>query len=80
MMLVRTLWLISAVSIAAAPALPAAAKDPACQAFSKNDEGQWVARQGTTFPGTGTAIKAGQTLTDAMQDELDARCVLSRNR
>jgi hypothetical protein len=80
MMLVRTLRLIAAISIIVAPAFSTAAKDSACQAFSKNDEGQWVARQGTTFPGTGTAIKAGQTLTDAMQDELDARCVLSRNR
>jgi hypothetical protein len=62
----------------AAGAVPAAAQDPVCLAFARNDDGQWVATHATHFPGKAETIKAGQSVSDEMQDALDARCVLSR--
>jgi len=70
------------LALGAAAALPffASAKDAACLAFEKNDDGQWIAKQDTTLPGKAIPVKAGQAVSDEMQDELDARCVLSGDR
>jgi hypothetical protein len=57
------------------PASPTSALPP-CDAFKKNIEGDWVAKQDITVPGpTGPVqIKAGRPVDDDLQDELDDRC------
>jgi hypothetical protein len=47
-----------------------------CDAFGKNMEGDWVAKQDMMIPGpTGPVqVKAGQPVDDAMQKRLDAQC------
>ena len=72
--------LVLALSAAAVLPLWASADDSTCRAFNRNDDGQWVAKQDTTLPGKSKLVRAGQVVSDDMQDELDARCVLSRNR
>jgi hypothetical protein len=49
---------------------------PPCEAFRKNADDDWVAKQDITVPGlTGPVqIKAGTIVNDDLQDELDDRC------
>ena len=72
--------ILLALPLAAALPFWASAEDPACTAYSKNDDGQWIANQDTTLPGKATSVKAGRVVPDDVQDELDARCVLARKR
>jgi hypothetical protein len=49
---------------------------PHCDAFTKNAEGEWVARQDMTILGPfgPVNIKAGQPVDDEMQERLDDLC------
>jgi hypothetical protein len=63
-----------------------AQQSPSCEAFTKNDKGDWIAKQDMTVPapkGSGQTkvpvprsvqIKAGQRVDEEMQEELDERC------
>jgi hypothetical protein len=75
---VRAFGIGFSLCIAALAAATAAAQDPVCLAFAKNGDGQWLATLDTQLPGKAETIKAGQSVSDEMQDALDARCVLSR--
>jgi hypothetical protein len=52
------------------------ASPPPCEAFRKNADDDWVARQDLTVPGLSgpVQIKAGTIVNDDLQDELDDRC------
>ena len=47
-----------------------------CDAFKKNEDQDWVAKQDMTVPGPNgpVQIKAGTVVNDDLQDELDDRC------
>ena len=49
---------------------------PHCDAFTKNSEGEWVAKQDMTIIGPfgPVKIKAGQPVDDEMQERLDELC------
>ena len=49
---------------------------PPCEAFRKNADDDWVAKQDITVPGLTepVQIKAGTIVNDDLQDELDDRC------
>ena len=51
------------------PALP-------CDAFRKNDDGEWVAKRNIMVPAPFgmVQIKAGQVVEDDLQERLDAQC------
>ena len=55
---------------------PPAASPPPCEAFTRNEDQDWVAKQDMTVPGpTGPKqIKAGTIVNDELQDQLDDRC------
>jgi hypothetical protein len=84
MLLRATRVFLSGVFIAGWLAVPSTAQQspspspaqPPCDAFTKNADGDWVAKQDMTLPGpTGPVqIKAGTPVDDDMQDELDDRC------
>ena len=85
MLLLRNRLLVG-LFVAVASALPAFAQQrPAplapsdivsCDAFRKNDEGEWVAKKDTTVPGPGglLQIKAGMPVDEELQERLDAQC------
>jgi hypothetical protein len=58
------------------PAPPAPTEIVSCDAFRKNDEGEWVATKDTTVPGPGglIEIKAGIPVDEELQERLDAQC------
>ena len=49
---------------------------PPCEAFTRNSEGEWVAKRDVMVPGPGgmVQIKAGQPVDDDLQQQLDDRC------
>ena len=60
----------------APPESPPAANPPSCEAFTRNEDQDWVAKKDMTVPApTGSKqIKAGTIVNDELQDELDDRC------
>ena len=58
------------------PAPSAPSEIVSCDAFRKNDEGDWVAKKDTTVPGPGglLQIKAGMPLDEELHERLDAQC------
>jgi hypothetical protein len=76
-MLLRGTRILLGLCVVAVLASPAMAKQSlSCDAFKKNNGGDWVAKQNVTVPGpTGPVeIKAGQPVDDDIQDRLDAQC------
>ena len=55
---------------------PPAASPPPCEAFTRNEDQDWVAKQDMTVPGPTAPkqIKAGTIVNDELQDALDDRC------
>jgi len=51
-------------------------RGPHCDAFTKNAEGEWVAKQDMTILGPfgPVNVKAGQPVDDEMQERLDDLC------
>ena len=51
-------------------------QEPHCDAFTKNAEGEWAAKQDMTILGPfgPVNIKAGQPVDDEMQERLDDLC------
>jgi len=47
-----------------------------CDAFTKNNEGDWVTKKDTTVSGPGglIQIKAGVPVDEALQERLEAQC------
>jgi hypothetical protein len=72
--------------VAAGLALPAMAQQspppqnpppgPPCEAFTRDSEGDWIARQDMMVPGPGgmVLIKAGQQMDEELQQRLDDQC------
>jgi hypothetical protein len=58
------------------PAAPTPSEIVSCDAFRKNNEGEWVAKKDTTVPGPGglVEIKAGIPVDEELQERLDAQC------
>jgi hypothetical protein len=58
------------------PAPPAPSEIVSCDAFRKNDDGEWVPKKDTTVPGPGglLQIKAGIPVDEELQERLDAQC------
>jgi hypothetical protein len=88
-MLLRTAALLLGLCLAAGVGIPALAQQsppaappqtsaasPPCEAFTKNADDDWVAKQDMTLPGpTGPVqIQAGSVVSDELQDELADRC------
>ncbi|MBV9585530.1 MAG: hypothetical protein JO213_11665 [Alphaproteobacteria bacterium] len=50
--------------------------DLACDAFKKNDDGEWVAKRNVMVPAPFgmVDIKAGQVVEEDLQERLDAQC------
>ena len=50
--------------------------DLPCDAFGKNDDGEWVAKRNVTVPAPFgmVEIKAGQVAEEDLQGRLDAQC------
>jgi len=76
MLLSRAKPILLGLCLAVSLVFPAMAQKLSCEAFAKNMEGDWVAKQNMTVAGpTGQVeIKAGQPVDDAMQKRLDAQC------
>ena len=55
---------------------PPAQQDALCDAFTKDANGNWVARKDVMVPGPGgmTQLKAGQAAEDELQERLDDQC------
>jgi hypothetical protein len=80
--------IVFGLCIATGSAFPAVAQQsPSCGAFTKNDKGDWIAKQDMMVvpapKGSGQTkipvprsvrIKAGQRVDEEMQGELDERC------
>ena len=64
-----------APSPAPAPA-PAPLEGFLCDAFTKNNAGDWIAKRGVIVPGPGgmVEIKAGTPADDDLQERLDVQC------
>jgi hypothetical protein len=60
----------------APPQSPPPTSPPPCEAFTRNADDDWVAKQDMIVPGpTGPVqIKAGTIVDDDLQDDLDDRC------
>jgi hypothetical protein len=81
-LLLRANRVILGLCVVAGLASPAKAEhDPTCDAFKRNSEGDWVAKQNVTVSGpTGPVeITAGRAVDDDIQDRLDDRCRIPRN-
>ncbi|HET9849830.1 MAG TPA: hypothetical protein VFR68_14900 [Candidatus Dormibacteraeota bacterium] len=50
--------------------------DLPCDAFGKNNDGEWVAKRNITVPAAFgmVQLKAGQVVDEDLQDRLDAQC------
>ena len=80
-MLGRVGHVLLAMSIAAFPAMAQQRpQDPRpdllCDAFTKNSEGEWIAKRNVTVPAPFgmVEIKAGQPADEDLQERLDAQC------
>jgi hypothetical protein len=84
-MQLRARPIVLGLCVAAGLAFPAMAQQrPSCEAFTKNEKGDWIAKQDMMVPapkGSGprkvpspVQIKAGQRVDEEMQEELDERC------
>ena len=58
------------------PSPPPAQQDTLCDAFTKNTNGDWVAKKDVMVPGPGgmMQLKAGQAADDELQQRLDDQC------
>ncbi len=86
-MQLRARPIVFGLCMAAGSAFPAVAQQsPSCEAFTKNEKGDWIAKRDMMMPapkGSGQTkmpmpapvqIKAGQRVDEEMQEELDERC------
>ena len=85
-MLLRASRLLLGVSVVAGLASPAMAQQSpppqsppqglSCDAFTRNSEGDWIAKREVTVPSaSGTMLlKAGQQVDDQLQERLDDQC------
>ena len=58
------------------PSPPPAQQDTLCDAFTKDANGNWVAKKDVMVPGPGgmMQLKAGQAADDELQQRLDDQC------
>ena len=78
--LVLALWMCAVPAMAQRPPAPPQSPPPTnplpCEAFVRNADDDWVAKQDITIPGPNgqVQIKAGTVVNDDLQDDLDDRC------